>query len=190
MGILDNSMMRKYTYITLMGAFLFVLIPRSSYGDSSMRPHREAALKSALLYQISTFITWKNQAGTANRKYYCVLDDPYFEEVLDQTVQDKRLHDREIIVEAFDENDPGQKCHILYVAHDSPANQRTDGFFVELSREGVLIIGSTAQLMEIGGHIYLNSRNNRIEMEFSREILSHASLQMSSRLASYGRIRE
>ncbi|MBL4836365.1 MAG: YfiR family protein [Kordiimonadaceae bacterium] len=192
MGILSSLTNRRIrnTLVYLLCVLLFAPL-HSAVADSSNRPKKETKLKALILYQAPKLIGWQTPAKQEAPVFrYCILDDPYLKQVLTGILDGKKSAGKPIDIVSFDENDPSQNCHILYIAHDSQMNGNNSaiGLFKRLQDEGVLIVGSNAAIITMGGHVSLNSFRNKIGFEISEDLLLGHQFKLNSRLAGFATI--
>jgi len=144
-------------------------------------PALEYQVKASYLYNFARFVTWPNDAFTADGKFnLCVIGAERFGAALDAFVGE-RVEGRAIVIRRLER--PAQarasSCHMLFVGTGSEAEPAS----VALER-GVLTIGETTGFLERGGMINLIEVRGRIRFEINQPAAVRAGLVVSSRLLS------
>ncbi len=141
---------------------------------------REYRIKSAFLYHFLHYGEWTRDAAPDNDELVvCVAGNVPYAAAL-QTLGEKRLEGRPVIVQHVDETVNSRECRIAFFgASSGPVAEET---LHRLRKEGVLTVGETAAFTELGGMIRLYQHRNRIRFEIKLEAVRSAGIHISSRV--------
>jgi len=142
----------------------------------------EYQAKAAFLYNFARFVEWPPQsfAATTDSLVVGVLGEDPFGVVLDQTLGDKFLHDRRVIVRRFQRIEGAAECHILFIS--SSQGSRLEEIMRSLNGVSVLTVSDVEGFVERGGMIGFSKRANQVGFEINVDAVERVGLRISSQL--------
>ena len=141
----------------------------------------EDELKAALLYKISGFVTWPDDAfrdgGKATFTVCGIGEDPLGGAL--QMLRQRRAADRTIRIRnlADDEIDPGQ-CQMLFVGR----MVTTEKVLASIGNQPVLTVSDAARFAATGGMIEIYRDQNRFGFRINRNAALASGLQIAAPL--------
>jgi len=143
----------------------------------------EYAIKSAYLYQFSSFIELPPAVfpEPATPFCICVLGEDPFGPLLD-ALQRKTVQGRAVAVIRLKQVREGGGCHILFI---SPSEApRLDKILAALETRPVLTVGDLPGFAQAGGAIEFVYQDNKIRFAINLDTARRAGLKISSKLLS------
>jgi hypothetical protein len=148
---------------------------------------REYQIKAAFLYNFSKFVEWPQGSFTDAKSPFviCVLGEDPFDNALD-TIKEKNIDGRKIVIERMESIKDEEKCHILFVS----ASERRDlsQIFRAVKQRNILTVSDMKGFAGSGGIINFISADNRIGFEINVSAAEKANLKISSKLLKLGNI--
>lgn len=143
---------------------------------------REYALKAVYLYNFCQFIEWPPAAFTARNAPLTigVLGDDPFGGLLEETVQGEVLRGRPVRVERYQRAEEARNCQLLFITRSQA--DRTASIVAALRGRSIVIVGETAETLDLGGMIALIAEGNRVRLRINPAPLRLAGLSVSSKL--------
>jgi hypothetical protein len=117
-----------------------------------------------------------------------ILGEDPFGDDLDNTVQGKYIHGRQIEIERYDRLDNLNDCQILFISDSKTKNLST--IFNKLRYTNVLTVGDTENFCQKGGIINFIRKENKIHFEINVDAAQAAGLKLSSKLLNLAKIVE
>ena len=149
---------------------------------SSAAQISEYALKAALLYNFTQFVTWPESAFQSPDSPFqlCVAAEDPFGKTLDNVVVKERVNGHPIVVRRLIDPQNADACHILYIHSSSSLGlkQILDG----VKAKPVLLVGEAPNFAAGGGTIALQFIDRRIRMQVNLHAARQANLDISSKL--------
>jgi hypothetical protein len=146
----------------------------------------EYLIKAAYLYHFAMFVDWPADAFSSKDSPIVigiVGNDP-FGPAIDDTVRDKRIDGRRLVVRRLDWTQDLRQCHILFLADG--------GRIAEVARRvsglSVLIVGETQDLASHGAVINFRIEGNRVRFDINVDAAKRSHLTISSQLLNLARI--
>jgi hypothetical protein len=152
------------------------------YAWAQSGPPSEYEIKAAFLYNFAKFIEWPTDQFVAPGSPIVigvVGQDP-FDGVLDQTVKDKTINGRSLLIKRSNAVQDLKSCHILFV---SPSEKkRLPQIMSGLAQASVLTVSETEQFLQEGGIINFVIENNRVRFDINKGMADRARIRISSKL--------
>jgi hypothetical protein len=146
----------------------------------------EYLIKAAYLYHFAMFVDWPAEAFS-NKNSPIIIGivgtDP-FGPALDDTVRDKRIDGRPLVIKRLDWTQDLRQCHILFLADGS----RITDVVRRVSGLSVLIVGETQDLASHGAVINFRIEGNRVRFDINVDAAKRSHLTISSQLLNLARI--
>lgn len=148
----------------------------------------EYQVKAAFLYSFAKFVEWPPQAfsSPAAGITICVLGDDPFGNFLDDSVRDKTVAGRPLIIQRITDLSAGRDCKILFIA--ASERGRMPALLASIASSSLLTVGDTAQFTAQGGIIGLQLDGQRIRLWVNLPAAEKAKLRISSRMLSLANI--
>lgn len=151
---------------------------------SQEAPPSEHQVKAAFLFNFAKFVEWPAATfpETNSPIIFGVMGESPFGKVFEDTVRDKKINNRPVIVKPVPTPQEGKTCHILFI---NPSEKNRLPEIVEAVRSSsVLTVSETEQFIQSGGIINFMRENNKIRFEISDDAARRAGLKISSKLLS------
>ena len=152
-------------------------------------------VKAAYLFRFTQFVTWPADAFQDDHSPIVigvVGADP-FGPVLDQTIKDRTVSERELKVQRFqwrvgDDTSALKKCHLLYV---SPSlGDSVAPLIVAMAHSPIVLVGEGAEFAKNGGTLGFVIEVGRIVFWANQKAAETAKLVLSSLLLKLARLVE
>ncbi|MCU0786062.1 MAG: YfiR family protein [Verrucomicrobia bacterium] len=168
---------------TILAAVSAVLVT-FGIGRAQEAPLSEYRLKAAFLFNFAKFVEWPPEAfvGPKSPMVIGVLGDNPFGTELEETVRNKVINERPVVVKVFQPPAAATNCHILFIS--TSEKKRLPEIFESLRRASVLTVGETDGFTETGGMINFVPEGNKMRFQINDEAARKAKLSISSKLLS------
>jgi hypothetical protein len=144
--------------------------------------YTEYEVKAAFLYNFTRFVEWPESSSQKDSFMIGVLGDDPFAEILEQTIHDKSVQGRKILIHKYQDLNNLGSCDILYIGNFS--RFPVDKVLSHISSPGILTIGDSNDFMQKGGMIHLYLLDNKLRFEINLKAAAHSGLKISSKLLS------
>jgi hypothetical protein len=177
-AILSGDVARSLAAVLLFGAL------ETPVTAEAAQDLTEYQVKAAFLYNFAKFVEWpaetfKNANTPIN---ICVLGTSPIGPILEETVRNKSVDGRPLIVREFTNAGLHASCHILFV---SASEQRRLRAVLEATKTSdLLTVGETDDFAAEGGVVEFNLDNGRIHFEINLKAAQLQRLRISSKLLS------
>jgi hypothetical protein len=146
-------------------------------------PVPEDQVKAAFLFNFLKFVEWPGKAGEGPW-VMGVVGPGEFANLLEQTVANRMVSGRKVIVRRFRRAADVKDCHILFIPRDD-----FDPRVAVPARAGLLTVGESQGFVEAGGVINLYVESNKVRFEIRVDAARAAGLRILPQLLSLGTIR-
>lgn len=143
----------------------------------------EYALKAAFLFNFTKYVTWPEEAFEDDEAPFVVAivgEDP-FEEILDDTMEDQKVGDHEIVVRRFEDPEDVDGAHILFVS-ESLEEEDLEDMYALTEEQYTLTVGDFPGFASSGGIIRLFIKDKKIRFEINIDAGERAGVKISSKL--------
>jgi YfiR/HmsC-like len=165
--------------LAAMLAALFPLPVRGAERDSAL----EYRVKAAFLYNFAKFVEWPDR-DTGPIVLGVLGQDP-FGAVLDQTVEQKSINGRPVVIRHFANVPQAKECHIVFVGTSEKA--RFAEILPKLASFGILTVGERHGFLQAGGMVNFVVEDNNVHFEINAEAVRHAGIHINSNLLKLSR---
>jgi uncharacterized protein DUF4154 len=147
----------------------------------------EYRVKAAFVYNFVKFVDWPPRAfgGEDGPIVICVLGQDPFGDLLVQTVRDKTIHGRKLVVVRSSQIEAAKVSHVLFIS--ASEDQRLEAILEGVGDAPVLTVGDDRNFARRGGAIRLMKEDQRVRFEVNLEATERAGLRISSKLLSLAR---
>jgi hypothetical protein len=149
--------------------------------DTALSEYR---LKAAFIYNFAKFVEWPPESfldGTSPM-VIGILGDNKFGNELEQTVQNKTINTRAIIIKPIHSLTEVTNCQILFVSDSE--KKRLPEIIASLHNTPILTIGETDHFLQAGGIIDFVQEANKIRFQINEPAAKAVGLKISSKLLS------
>ena len=142
----------------------------------------EYAVKAAIVYKITKFISWPESAFESSSEPLSIClpaDDPIrpaMTGLSGDTVHGRRIEIRPVEAESL----TGLDCEVLFVSADSSSD--AERLIEQVDDEPVLTVGDGDDFSKVGGIVAMRVRKNRINFEINTDASMNAGLGISAQL--------
>jgi hypothetical protein len=145
-------------------------------------------VKAAFVYQFANFITWPDDAFTdpAQPVTIGILGNETVANVLRESVRDKRIGDRQIVVRELTTPQEALECQIVFL--DPSDDARVDAYLAVLVGKAILTVSDDNNFTEEGGIIKLYEQQNKLRIEINVDEAARSNLTVSSKLLSLAKV--
>jgi len=175
-------------YLQLRIAFLlfaFHLTPLLAFNQQ----YTEYELKAAYLYNFGKFVQWPEQTfkNATDPFVIGIYGTNPFGEVLQQTIQNKTLQNRPVIIISITNPQDAATCNILFISKTNKLE--LNQIFQALANKPVLTIGDNiSEFCQMGGIINFTVQHSQKRFEINNKASARVQLIISSKLLSLSRI--
>jgi hypothetical protein len=166
---------------------LFAAHPATALSDA-VAP--EYAVKAAILYKITKFVSWPAAAFEESEDYLsiCVFDGSPFDEAI-AALDGRSVRNRTIrIVTLDDSGEPPPRCQVLFVSRTD--EKRAGKFLNSTSGQPILTVGEGETFVRRGGIVSLQVEQSRVSFSINVEESQRAGLDISAQLLQLAKIIE
>lgn len=154
----------------------------ASEGRAEETPSLEYRVKAAFLFNFAKFVEWPRDAfaDPGSPIVISVLGNDPFGDVLAETVRDKTINGRKIIVLRTDEVEQVKTGHIVFISRSEEGNLGT--ILARLERSHALTVSEVDRFVHRGGSINLVTEKDKVRFEINVAPAERAGLRISSKL--------
>jgi hypothetical protein len=144
----------------------------------------EYQIKSAFLFNFAKFVEWPAAAfaEATSPIVYGILGENPFGDDLEQTIRNKTVNARPLVVKEFHSLAEATNCHVLFISTSEKA--KLPEILESLRKTTVLTVSETDGFTEAGGMInfFMEGKKNRFQI--NDIAAKNAGLKISSKLLS------
>ena len=146
----------------------------------------ELKVKGAYLFNFAKFVEWPASAFREPKSpfVFAVLGDDAFSQFLGDSLKDKTVSGRPIMVRRFTTVDSIEPSHILYVNPSFEAKE--PAIFKRLGKESVASVGETPRFARTGGVFRFLLMEGKVRFEVNPDAAHRAGLSISAKLLQVG----
>jgi hypothetical protein len=147
----------------------------------------EYRVKAAFLYNFAKFVTWPPQVLPAANDplVFCVVGTDFFQDMLDSTLDDRRVEGRAIVVRRLRSDTQLAGCHLVFASESE--GERAVRVLQEAVGSRVLTVGEADDFLARGGMIRLLVDEGKVRFDISVRAAESAGLKFSSQLLKLAR---
>lgn len=137
--------------------------------NSSWASPKKDDVTAAMVYRLTKFVEWPPEALPVSKSSFLIcFDQPtaVYKKLMTAKLKQRRGLDIELSLSV------NNTCHVVVVSKDKPP----------LDLSNTLIIGTTDDFLDQGGHICLKFSRGRLEFSINRSAAENSGLEMSSQL--------
>lgn len=145
----------------------------------------DSEVKAAFLCGFAEFVDWPS-LGKSDPVTIGILGQDTFGPLLDQTMKNRALQTRPIVLKRITTLEEALRCQIVYVS--ASEKHRVEESLRVLGRASILTVSDIPDFAERGGVIGFRIEQNRVRFSVNTEAADRAGLQISSRLLKLARL--
>jgi hypothetical protein len=186
--ILRTFGQRKSGIYTRFALALLFLLPGISARAQHSPQLSEYHVKAAFLYKFALFVDWPPETFADNSVPYIfgILGTDPFGDLIEETLADKKLNNRPIVIKRYTDYKKIGKCHILFISNSE--NVRWKPIFQHLETAPILTVGETDGFAAKGGIINFINEDHKIRFEINHATAQAHQLLLSSKLLRLAKI--
>ncbi len=173
-GLAQAAMFCMMALLTATLLFPFASVQGESY--------TEYEVKAAFLYQFIPFVEWPSDAFADDDAPFVigVLGEDPFGDILDNTVREKKAHNRDIVIRRSKNPGALATCHVVFIAASERDN--IGEAMKTFNAKSVLTLGEWESFTKQGGIIRFLVTGGKIGFEINIHSARKAGLKISSQL--------
>jgi hypothetical protein len=164
--------------------FLIALLAAAHMLGAAPAP-TDSEVKAAFLCGFAEFVDWPS-LGKSDPVTIGILGHDTFGPVLDETMKNRALQTRPIILKRISTLEEALRCQIVYVS--ASEKHKLEESLRVLGRASILTVSDIENFAERGGMIGFRTEQNRVRFSVNTEAADRAGLQISSRLLKLARL--
>lgn len=175
----------KFKFIHLLWLVLLSYFPQSGFSQQ----YTEYELKAAYLFNFGKFVQWPEETfkNTSDPFIIGIYGNNPFGTILQQTIQNKTLQNRPIIIINITSIEDAATCHILFICKTNKFN--LNQILQYLSNKPVLTVGDNIEdFCQSGGIINFTGQHSQKRFEINNKASLRVLLTISSKLLALSRI--
>jgi hypothetical protein len=145
-------------------------------------PDLECRIKAAMVFNIAKFVTWPPGARPVpeNSLSICLLGEDNFRGALEETLRDKQIGGRPVILRRYRDPDDIKGCSVLFLSQSE--RRRMQAIVKALARTPTLTMADTPGFAVRGGMVNLVFGGGRVNLEINIQAVEKADLKISSQV--------
>ena len=172
--------LRPPSFLALILIWLLTIV-----GARAQDPQRaEYHIKAAFLFNFARFVEWPPAAfaDAGSPIVIGILGENPFQDELEQTIRDKTLNNRPLVIKQFASLSESTNCQILFIS--TSEKKRLPEIFEAVRAASVLTVGETDRFIETGGMVNLVHEGSKIRFQINEPVAKNAGLKISSKMLS------
>lgn len=148
----------------------------------------EYQLKAVFLYNFAKFIDWPPGSFATPQSPFliCILGVDPFGSAIDDTLKNKTVGDRPLVVERAKEPAEVRHCQIVFIS--ASEKHRLPEILIALQGANALVVGDTDGFADTGGTVQLMLEQNHIRFAINTDAADSAGLRISSKLLALAKV--
>lgn len=163
---------------------LAVLMVAASVGFTDAQTVSAPALTAAFLYNFAKFAQWPADAPAGPLRL-CVLGDAAVADALVDTIGDRAIDGREVVISRMKPGGYTRGCHLLYIAADT---RRAVETIEPLRNAPMLTVSDQPSFAHDGGIAEFFVEGGKMRFAINVDAAQRARVRLSSRLLTLARI--
>ena len=145
-------------------------------------------VQAAFLFNFSKFVTWPNEAfqHSGDSLIIGVLGEDPFGAILEDTIRDKTVMGKKLVVKRFSKIQDALHCHILFLS--ASEESRLAQMIQALDKTNILTVSDMEQFAEHGGMVAFTVEDRKVRFNVNVEAVERTELKIGSQLLKLARI--
>lgn len=146
----------------------------------------EYQVKGAFLFKFGAFVEWPPSAFPEPGTPFVIgiLGDDPFGATLDQTIENRKVQGRPVVIKRYKRGEQVRDAHILYISPSETGRLEQ----IAASLRGVSILTISDESLTPRGIINFVIQENKVRFEIDAEAADRAGLKVSSKLLSLAKV--
>ncbi|OFX34506.1 MAG: hypothetical protein A2X08_10375 [Bacteroidetes bacterium GWA2_32_17] len=177
----------KYYKITLSSFWLIIILITPIISKSQQ--YTEYELKAAYIFNFGKFVEWPSETFKKSNDPFIIgiYGNNPFSEILQQTIQNKTIQNRPIIILNVTTTEEASTCHILFISKQNKL--QLNQLLQAINNKPILTVGDNVEnFCQSGGIINFTSQYSQKRFEINYKASARAILIISSKLLALSRI--
>ena len=177
----------RKSYYNLKKLFIIILIILPAYSFSQQ--YTEYELKAAYLYNFGKFVQWPEEVFKKNTDPFIIgiYGSNPFGEILQQTIQNKTLQNRPVVLITINNLEDAETCQILFVNKINALQLKE--LLQYIHDKPVLTVGDNIEdFCQSGGIVNFTGQHSQKRFEINNKASLRVRLNINSKLLSLSRI--
>jgi len=146
----------------------------------------EYKVKAAFLFNFSKFIEWTTPLPQGEPFVIGIVGVDPFGDLLEQTVRNKTINGRSLVVRRYSNVKQLGPCHILFIS--ASERNRLGSILQAVAGTGTLTVSEIESFAALGGMINFVLENNKVRFEINPEATARSGLQVNAQLLKLARV--
>jgi uncharacterized protein DUF4154 len=145
-------------------------------------------VQAAFLFNFAKFVTWPDEAfqRDGDSLIIGVLGEDPFGSILEETIRDKTIAGKKLVVKRFVRVQDAANSHILFLS--SSEESHVSQTIKALEKTNVLTVSDMEQFTDYGGMVAFTMEDQKVHFNVNVEAVERAGLKMGSQLLKLARI--
>jgi len=145
-------------------------------------------VEAAFLFNFAKFVTWPDEAfqRSGDSLIIGVLGEDPFGAILEDTIRDKTVMGKKLVVKRFARIQDAAHSHILFLS--TSEESRLSEMIKALDKTNVLTVSDMEQFAEHGGMVAFTVEDQKVRFNVNVGAVERAGLKMGSQLLKLARI--
>ena len=177
---------KGFCLIAMVTVYIMASTALNAHGKTP--PPTEYQLKAVFLYNFAKFVQWPAESFADDHDPIIIgiLGKDQFDNTIDETIKNKTVKKRKLVIKRFEKIEDMEVCHILFIS--SSEVERLAKIIETLKDSSVLTVGEVKQFAQLGGIINFIVKENKIRFEINVDAAERAKLKISSKLLKLAKI--
>ena len=156
--------------------------------SSTPTVHQVQQVQAAFLFNFAKFVTWPDEAFRrgGDSLIIGILGEDPFGSILEETIHDKTIMGKKLVVKRFVRIQDAANSHILFLS--SSEESHVSQMIKALEKTNVLTVSDMEQFTEHGGMVAFTMEDQKVRFNVNVEAVERADLKMGSQLLKLARI--
>jgi hypothetical protein len=189
-GSLGRSRVSRSTSRLILSIALLISVSLShaSLARGQLNGATGYEVKTAFLFNFAKFIDWPDHSFASPQSPFtiCVLGQDPFGNMLDETLQEKMIGDRPLMVRRLKDKIEGRRCQMVFVS--SSESPHLTEILESLKGANVLLVGETTGFAASGGTVEFTFEDNHVRFKINIDAGARSGLMFSSKLLALAKI--
>lgn len=167
---------------------LWIALSGGGVGRAQSSAPTMPQVQAAFLFNFSKFVTWPNEAfqHSGDSLIIGVLGEDPFGAILEDTIRDKTVIGKHLIVKRFTRIQDALHCHILFLSISEES--RLAQMIQALGKTNILTVSDMEQFAEHGGMVAFTVEDQKVRFNVNMEAVGRTELKIGSQLLKLARI--
>lgn len=144
-------------------------------------------VQAAFLFNFAKFVIWPNETlRHGDALIIGVVGEDPFGPILEDTIRDKTVVGKKVVVHRFSSIQNAMHCHILFLS--TSEERHLSHMMTALAKTNILTVSDMEQFAEHGGMIAFTIEDQKVRFNINVEAVERTELKIGSQLLKLARI--